>query len=200
MVEASVGILAFGSLIDEPGWEIAEAIVDRKSGVRTPFSVEFARKSIKRGGAPTLVPVPDGGSPVLAQILILNISEQQAKDRLWRREINKVGQGGCYQHSANPGLNTLIIERHERLEGIAIVLSARFLPTISPLTAEHLAALAIESARHENDGRDGISYLMNAKRNGIVTPLSDAYEREILRRTQTHNLADALRTIQRNSE
>lgn len=149
MIEALIGILAFGSLIDEPGWEIAEAIVDRKSGVRTPFSVEFARKSIKRGGAPTLVPLPMGGSPVLAQILILNIAEQEAKDRLWRREINKVGQGGHYQHSANPGLNTLVIERHEHLEGVALGLSARFSPTISPLTAEHLAELAIESAHCE---------------------------------------------------
>lgn len=57
-------------------WEIEGTIVDRKSGVMTPFAVEFARKSIKRGGAPTLVPVADGGSPVLAQILILSISEQ----------------------------------------------------------------------------------------------------------------------------
>jgi hypothetical protein len=198
MIEASVGILAFGSLIDKPDWEIEEAIVDRKSGVMTPFAVEFARKSIKRGGAPTLVPVADGGSPVLAQILILSISEQEAKDRLWRREIDKVGQGGCYQHSTKPGPNTLVIERHECLEGIAVVFSARFAATISPLTAEHLAELAIESARRENDGTDGITYLMNAKRNGIVTPLSDSYEQEILRRTETYNLAGALHKIQRN--
>ena len=68
-----------------------------------------------------------------------------------------------------------------------------------PLTAEHLAELAIESARRENDGRDGITYLMNAKRSGIVTPLSDSYEQEILRRTETYNLAGALHKIQRNS-
>jgi len=199
MIEASVGILAFGSLIDKPDWEIEEAIVGRKSGVLTPFPVEFARKSVKRGGAPTLVPVAVGGSPVLAQILILNISEQEAKDRLWRRETNKVGQGGCYQHSTNPGPNTLVIERHERLEDIAVVLSARFSATISPLTAGHLAALAIESTHRENDGRDGITYLMNAKRNGIVTPLSKSYEQEILRRTKTHSLEGALRKIRRNS-
>jgi hypothetical protein len=96
--------------------------------------------------------------------------------------------------------NTLVIERHERLEGIAVVFSARFPATISPLTAEHLAALAIESARRENNGRDGITYLMNAKRNGIVTPLSESYEQEILRRTETHNLAGALRKIRQNSE
>ena len=121
------------------------------------------------------------------------------RQRLWRREIDKVGQGGCYQHSTKPGPNTLVIERHECLEGIAVVFSARFAATISPLTAEHLAELAIESARREIDGRDGITYLMNAKRSGIVTPLSDSYEQEILRRTETYNLAGALHKIQRNS-
>jgi hypothetical protein len=98
---------------------------------------------------PTLVPVSEGGSPVLGQILVLNVSEQEAKDRLWRREINRVGQGGHYQHSTEPGVNTLIIDRHANFQGIAVVFSARFPATISPLTAEHLAELAIESARRQ---------------------------------------------------
>jgi hypothetical protein len=55
-MEASLGILAFGSLIDNPGAEIEAALVGRKLNIRTPFGVEFARSSIKRGGAPTLVP------------------------------------------------------------------------------------------------------------------------------------------------
>jgi cation transport regulator ChaC len=108
MTEPSVGILAYGSLINKPDWEIEEAIVGRKTGVLTPFSVEFARESVKRSGAPTLVPVTVGGARVKAHILMLNISEQEAKDRLWRREINKVGQGGHYRHSTNPGPNTLL--------------------------------------------------------------------------------------------
>jgi len=45
----SVGILAFGSLIDNPGKEIEAALVGRKTNVVTPFRVEFARKSTKRG-------------------------------------------------------------------------------------------------------------------------------------------------------
>jgi hypothetical protein len=51
----------------------------------------------------------------------------------------------------------------------------------------------------EKDGRDGITYLMDAKQNGIVTPLSEPYEQEILRRTEADNLADALHTIRHNS-
>jgi hypothetical protein len=91
------------------------------------------------------------------------------------------------------------IERHEKFEGVAVVLSARFPATIWPLTAAQLAELAIESARRERGDRDGISYLIMMKQSGIVTPLSEPYEQEILRRTQTDNLADALREIRKNS-
>ena len=67
------------------------------------------------------------------------------------------------------------------------------------LTAERLAELAIESARTERAGRAGITYLMDAKCNGIATPLSAAYEQEILRRTRTGDLAEALKSIHRES-
>jgi hypothetical protein len=194
-IGSTVGILAFGSLIDDPGKELGAAIVTRKPNVMTPFGVEFARSSTKRGGAPTLVPLQPRGSPVSAVILILNIREQEAMDRLWRREVDRVGQGGHYVHRANPGPNTLIIDRHENLEGVDVVFSARFPATINPLTAEHLAELAIKSARQLGNGRDGITYLIDAKRNGITTPLSGAYEREILRRTQARDLPEALEKI-----
>jgi hypothetical protein len=192
----SVGILAFGSLIDNPGAEIEEAIVGRKLNVHTPFGVEFARSSTTRGGAPTLVPLEQGGASVLAQILLLNVSEQDAKDQLWRREINRVGQSGHYTDHANPGTNTLIIDRYANFEGVDAVLAARFPATIAPLTAANLAELAIESARIERTGRDGITYLINAKRNGIRTPLSDAYEQEILCHAQASSLIDAISRIQ----
>ena len=198
-MKASVGILAFGSLIDSPGAEIEAALVGRILNVITPFGVEFGRTSIKRSGAPTLVPVQKRGSPVLAQILLVNISEEEAKDRLWRRELNRVGQSGHYVQHENPGPNTLVIDSYKNFGGVGIVLAARFAVTISPLTAVHLAELAIKSARVERTGRDGITYLIDTKRNGITTPLSVDYEQEILRRTQTSNLHEALRKIQANA-
>jgi hypothetical protein len=198
-MKASVGILAFGSIIDSPGAEIEAALVGRILNVPTPFGVEFGRTSIKRSSAPTLVPVQKGGSPVLAQILLVNISEEESKDRLWRRELNRVGQSGHYVQHEDPGPNTLVIDRYENFEGVGIVIAARFAVTISPLTAVHLAELAIKSARLERTGRDGITYLIDAKRNGITTPLSVDYEQEILRQTQTSNLHEALRKIQTNA-
>ena len=177
-LKPSIGILAFGSLIEDPGWEIEEAIVGRKQEVLTPFAVEFARSSTKRGGAPTLVPVREGGSPVLAQILLLDTSLSEAKDRLWRREIDKVGQGGHYRKQKNPGPNTLVIDNYPNFEGLDMVISARFAPTIVPLTPDRLADLAIRSTQLEPTGRDGITYLMHAKQNGIVTPICQLMKRK----------------------
>jgi hypothetical protein len=195
-MHTDIGILAFGSLIDDPGAEIEAAIVSRKANIQTPFGVEFARKSIKRGNAPTLVPMLEGGTPVPATILLVSLTEQDAKDCLWRREVNRVGQGGRYIPTKTPGPNTLIIDRHVDLGGVPVVLSARFPATIEPLTAERLAELALESALVERTGRDGITYLMDAKRNGLITPLSPAYEMEILRKTGASDLVAALRGLQ----
>jgi len=52
---SGIGILAYGSLIIDPGPEIGPLIVRRITTV-TPFVVEYARLSRTRGGAPTLVP------------------------------------------------------------------------------------------------------------------------------------------------
>jgi len=39
----NVGILAYGSLIDDLGCEISAVISHKLSGVKTPFNVEFAQ-------------------------------------------------------------------------------------------------------------------------------------------------------------
>lgn len=86
--ELTVGILAYGSLINEPGIELEQLIVNRIN-CETPFEVEFARLSKTRGNAPTLIPVKEGeGSKVPAQILVLKegTALKEAHDILWRRE------------------------------------------------------------------------------------------------------------------
>ena len=131
-----VGILAYGSLIGDPGPEIEPHMI-RRIPCNTPFKVEFARASRTRTGGPSLIP-HDGGSHVAAQILVVDLPLKEATDRLYRRE------------------------------------------------------LAVESARARQDGKKGISYLMNAKKCGIQTPLSPDYEKEILRLTGAHSLEAAL--------
>ena len=51
-----IGILAYGSLIDDPGREIEPLIISGIKEVDTPFRIEFARASRTRDGAPKLIP------------------------------------------------------------------------------------------------------------------------------------------------
>lgn len=86
----AVGILAFGSIAEEPGTELAAAVA-RHIEVQTPFAVEFARSSRTRDGAPTLVPVSEGGAHVSATLLILDDSatQEDARAILYRRETRR---------------------------------------------------------------------------------------------------------------
>jgi len=68
---------------------------------------------------------------------------------------------------------------------------ARIPPNIDKPT-QRLAELAIESASKAKEGRDGISYLINAKCCGIMTLLFLEYEKEIFRQTGTKSLVEAL--------
>ena len=83
-----IGILAYGSLIDDPGWEINNLTVQKMVEIDTPFAVEFARTSVTRSNAPTLVPVPNGkGVQVKACIFVLKpyTRVKSAKNILFRR-------------------------------------------------------------------------------------------------------------------
>lgn len=191
-VRPRVGILAYGSLITDPGEEIKAVTISTIHNVATPFAVEYARSSSGRGGAPTLVPVATGGALVQACIYEVAVDEKTAGDMLYRREINAVGSKNTYVTPEPDSLNKVMVERFTGLRGLDIVLSTKLAPTISPLTAERLAEYAIQSARTAEDGRDGISYLINANKSGISTPLSAAYEDEILNKLEAADLAQAL--------
>jgi hypothetical protein len=188
----NIGILAYGSLIDDPGSEIASATTKTTRNVVTPFPIEFARSSKTRGGAPTLVPVERGGAKVSAVIYCVGTNEEFAANILYRREIHKVGSARTYVEPASDRSNVVRIDRRPNFAGYDLVLSTKIDGNIDPLTPEHLAKLAIASARSRADGKDGISYLMAAKKNGIVTALSNSYEKEILAQLGAHDLTEAL--------
>ena len=189
-----IGILAYGSLIKDRGCELEPLVVEEREVV-TPFRVEYARKSSTRDGAPTLIPVDDGGAPVSARLLVLraDISKEEAQDVLWRRETDRVGTSEKIRPAVAPGANKVIISSLENLAGVATVLYTKIAANIDPLNAEELAHLAIQSASRSagEKRRDGISYLIDAKCAGIMTPLTLEYEREILRRMGTSSLEEA---------
>ncbi len=191
-----IGIFAYGSLIDDPGVEIAPLICERISDVLTPFKVEFSRKSKSRDYAPTLIPVEDGGAHVNGVIILLDesITLETAKDLLWRRETRKEGTGKRYPNPNVIKVNAVVVAVLESFINIDYVLYTKIGANIDNITPSNLADLAISSAKSKS-GReklDGISYLISAKENGITTPLMPDYENEILMKTGTHSLIEAL--------
>ncbi len=191
----TIGILAYGSLIPNPGAEIGPVTVRRIGGVETPFRVEFSRSSRVRDGAPTLVPVNRGGATVTGVVLVLHdsVTETAAQDMLYRRERNRVGSGDRYADvdPANP--DSAFLGRLDDFAGLDVVFHAALRANIEEPTPELLARLAIASATAPSGPveRDGIRYLMDAKQSGILTPLMPEYEREILRQTGGRDLEEA---------
>ena len=194
-----IGVLAYGSLIEDPGKEIGPLIRKRIDKVETPFSVEFARTSSSRDGAPTLVPVDSKGARVQAVILVLDnsVSVKKATDLVWRRETRNEGNNKHYQKPLNPNVNQVIVECLGHFQGVDTVLYTKIGANIQGLTPEKLADMAIESARASAGAKvkDGISYLISAKRQGINTPLMLEYERAILFKTNAVNLAEAFMRV-----
>lgn len=184
----TVGVLAYGSIVDLPGAEL-EAVTVRRIDVETPFVVEYARSSRTRDGAPTLVPAEDGGAHLPAKILVLDgsISIPEARGILYRRE------SGPGRNRAGGAEDAPWIKELTDFAGLDTGLYTALGANIRPLTASKLADLAIRSA-HSDAGaqrRDGISYLDQQRRRGLVTPLTGLYEAAILARTGARNLAEA---------
>lgn len=196
---SQIGVLAYGSLIDDPGDELKAVVVETVRGLETPFHVEYARSSRSRGGAPTLVPVSEGGGRVAAAIHALSseVSLEEAKDWVWRREVRQFGANDHYIEAAHAGKNNVRIGTLENFSGCATVLYTIIGANVSPLNGHELARLAIASAKDSSVGvgKDGISYLIAARRHGIETPLTKDYAAQILSQTNTTSLEDALCSI-----
>jgi hypothetical protein len=185
----SVGIVAFGSIVDEPGPEL-EAVTVRRVSVQTPFAVEFARSSRTRDGGPTLVPVNEGGAAVGAVVLVLDdsIGETKARWLLYRRETRRTSES---EGSGPPPVGW--IAAVERFGGVETCIYTALPANIDPLTVARLAQLAVDSAvaRAGATRRDGISYLEQQKERGLSTPLMPGYEVAILARTDARDLSEA---------
>jgi hypothetical protein len=190
-----VGILAYGSLIADPGVEIDPLIVGRIETV-TPFPVEYARLSATRGGAPTAVP-HSRGHPVKAKVLVLAdmVSLGEARSLLWRRETRNEGSGKAYRESQSA--NAVVVRDLPGFCGLAHVLHTDFNPEgkMSEPNPESLARASIDSVGRAAPGKDGISYLIGLLAAGIETDLTSRYVAEILSRIGASDLAGALRAL-----
>ena len=187
-----IGILAYGSLIGDPGTEINLLIV-RRIQTTTPFPVEYARLSRRRGGAPTVVPY-SSGRLVKAVVLVLpdSIPLKDAKSLLYRRETRGEGLGQIYPESTSP--NAVLIRDEPGFCGLDHVLYTDFNAggKLSDPDPRALAKAAVNSVAIAPNGRDGISYLMDLTNAGVVTGLTPRYQEEILALTGSASLAEAL--------
>ncbi len=192
-----IGVIAYGSLVYDPGRELEDATAERRYGLRTPFRVEFARSSKNRGGAPTLVPVAQGGGYVECVLLVLKESctLNPARDMVYRREKSKVGDESV-KYLPNPSNSDQVyIEIIPDWGGADYALYTRIQPNISQLNPEKLAELAIQSVSTATRGKDGVSYLLGAMRAGVRTPLTEDYVGRILAKTATDSLTAALEQL-----
>ena len=168
------------------------AAVTRRVEVETPFAVEFARTSRTRDGAPTLVPVSEGGARVPASVLVLDdaVTVTDARAMLYRRETGR-------PHDMSAGSRTAWIAELVGFAGLSTCLYTALQANIRPLTAEKLAELALCSAVAPAgaERRDGISYLNQQKSRGIVTPLMSSYEGAVLARTGARDLDGAWQLV-----
>jgi hypothetical protein len=192
---SSVGILAYGSLIADPGVEIDPLIV-RRIETLTPFPVEFGRISATRGGAPTVVPHASGkGVKAAVLVLVDGVAFDEARDLLWRRETRNEGSAKTYRDSAQP--NAVIVRDLPGFCDLDHVLYTDFNPEgkIAAPDAPSLADAAITSVERTAPGKDGISYLIDLRQAGVETVLTTRYVAEILSRTDTSDLESALRRL-----
>lgn len=197
-----IGILAFGSLIEFPGKEIEEIEIGRIECV-TPFNVEFARISSTRGYAPTLIPIFDNskGLQVNAIIIIIDseVSIEKAKSILWRRECHVIEKSENYKEPKNPTSKNVMIGELDNFCNVEKVIFTYFIiqEDYKDLNPLNLADYAIKSAQSQagKEAKDGISYLISIKKYGIITEFGEDYEKEILNKTNTTSLENALKKL-----
>jgi hypothetical protein len=174
-----VAILAYGSLIEDPGYELAPLVVDREERT-TPFRVEFCRASRRWGEGPVLAPHP-AGAYVAGELLVLHpgVGLGRAMELLRRREgmppadaVVEVGAAG------------------------RLVIIAAALPHNLPRPDMRPRALARRAATSVVRGpRNGVAYLRAVLATRVRTPLTQPYADELLSLSQASTLEEAERRL-----
>lgn len=191
----TIGILAYGSLLDDPGEALAHVTVQVLDVAATPFAVEFGRSSRSRDGAPTLTRVEDQGAPVPAGVFVLDPSLDLvgARTLLYRRESHR-------NTAVASGARPSWIHCLRGFAGVDVCLYAALARNIRSLEPKALAKLAVASAARTSGAlrRDGISYLEAQLRRDVRTPLSRMYEDEILKLVGASDLSSAWCQVRTN--
>ncbi|MBU4502272.1 MAG: hypothetical protein KKA79_06755 [Nanoarchaeota archaeon] len=173
-----IAILAYGSLIWEPGEEIKQHIIAVVDCI-TPFNVEYAQRSYKsRGGAPTLTKISGIGNKTRAKLLVLDYhntieGKKKVYSLICQRENTPKKE---WNDEAEPPKPIYITN----LEDYDSVFYCAFKgEPENTITSENLVNWAKESVIACNkEGKienNGVRYLINCYKNGVVTPLTEEY-------------------------
>lgn len=209
-----IGIMAYGSLISDPGIEIQNRLDRSISDVETPFPVEYARRSGSRNGAPTLVPVPPGRAGFVKGVVLVmkKYSHKDAiQNYLYRRELHAVGnKTKVYDHGIQSRRReAMLIESLPGFQDLELVYNTRFPINFGEILdpnrdIQEKAMLLARAARVSLSSEtylnrlDGIQYLLNNIDNSIITQLVISYMQAILDLADNAlNLADARLLIAR---
>ena len=173
----NLAIFAYGSLLSDPGEQIAPHIIARITQP-SPWPIEYARRAKLRGNGPTLV-IHRLGGIVQGQLLVLDVSLDrinEVEEWLWTRE-GKPPRDGI---------------RRMEWYGYGRVLYCDLESTLgeADLTPQSLARFAIESVRQQPE-RNALKYLANNIEQGVITPLTLAYRDAVLSITGAVNLWQA---------
>jgi hypothetical protein len=188
-------MLKYWRIIQDSAQRIAVAAnhtVDEYAGGRVEHEPEFTGEMLGRMKEATQ------GRPVNAEVLLLEntVTQAEAMDMLWRRETRNERSGKRYPSGNSP--NSVVVWVVQDFEGVPTVLYTDFPSSgkVATPTPTMLAEKAIVSVARARPGMDGISYLLQAVQLGIKTPLTDEYVAEILARTGTRSLEEALQSLE----
>jgi hypothetical protein len=173
--QPQIAIVAYGSLIYEPGEALAE-LVQETEPYRTPFSVEYGRQSKKWGGGPVLT-VDPRGEPVDGQRMILKpgLTLGEVIDVLAARE-GIPSAHGIIEIESPGALTELTCALPRNLEA----------DDMAP------AALAARAASSVSNGAlNGVAYLRGAVGVGVRTARTDEYVAALLETSGGGDLFDA---------
>lgn len=176
-----LAVLAYGSLLAHPGPFFGKHML-KLIRCETPFPVEYAGRSTRRGGAPTLVKWPRG-KRVYGGLIVLDLVDQAADLTKARTELAK-------REGAENGKSKSIKDDLE-ICGYRVVYSD-FPAKKNKLTGQCLAEDALGSvAKCVREGHplcNGIRYLAENIEWGVETTLTKDYRNAILRITQCSGL------------
>ena len=119
--------------------------------------------------------------------------QQNQQNLFFGEKRHKVSEKEEYNKPDKITKNKVIVEELKNFMGVETVLYTSIGSNIEEkITPKLLAKLAIDSfVKDFESGKDGISYLLSAKENEIITELSLDYEKEILLKTGKESLQDA---------